>query len=186
MKFFFKKLTKREKQSKINKTEIDVNSNCFLDKQNTHKFDKSEEQEWKIAPTDRKNKVYKEKDLIIENSNFKNKEEDSQIQRSEIIKDTLISNEEHLCKFCNEKLDKEWKNPHWKWNIDKDIRICSNCYYLKEKEYQRSLNYCNLCNTKLKFIRYNPKPEWKMQGQLCRRCWDIKNNDYKSKQLHSN
>lgn len=181
-----KKLTNKENQPKINKSEIKFDSSSSLENQNIQKFDKDEEQEWKKAPMDGENELDKEKDLVIDNSNFKNNKIDPQLQRSEIVKDALFSNEIYLCKFCNEKLDKDWKNPHWKWNIDNNIKICSNCYNLKEKEYQRYLNYCNICNSKLKFIRYNPKPEWKMQGQLCRKCWDIKNNDFKSKHLNRN
>ena len=114
LKFFFKKKVSTKENQAKNQSEIDVDSDYSLEKQNIHKFNKNRDKDWKKASTDRENEVY------------------------------------------------------------------------KEKEYKRNLNYCNICSSKLKFIRYNPKPEWKMEGQLCRRCWDIKNNDYKSKHLKSN
>ena len=29
-----------------------------------------------------------------------------------------------------------------------------------------------MCGAKLGFFRYNPKTKWKVDGQLCRKCWD--------------
>lgn len=88
--------------------------------------------------------------------------------------------EEVTCHHCKEKLGKDWKEPHWKWNLEKNIRFCMNCYIIKESEYEKMMNYCTVCNSKLKFIRYNPKSEWKIRGQLCRKCWDSQNSKYKS------
>ena len=36
----------------------------------------------------------------------------------------------------------------------------------------RKKNFCGICGTKLGFIRYNPKNNWKIKGQLCKNCWD--------------
>ncbi len=88
--------------------------------------------------------------------------------------------EDDICSRCKEKLREVWKKPHWKWNMDKNIRLCFNCYKIKEIEYEKRINYCIICDTKLKFFRYNPRPEWKMNGQLCRKCWDSKNITYKN------
>ena len=77
-----KKLTNKENQPKINKSEIKVDSNCSIENQNIQKFDKAEEQEWKKAPTDRENEVDKENDLVIENSNFKNNKKRSSNTKS--------------------------------------------------------------------------------------------------------
>jgi hypothetical protein len=93
---------------------------------------------------------------------------------------------EELCHNCREKLDNEWKKPNWKWNMDKDIKFCVKCYNIKETEYEKLLNYCALCDSRLKFFRYNPKPQWKIKGQLCRNCWDSKNNEFKSTNLKTN
>jgi hypothetical protein len=84
-----------------------------------------------------------------------------------------------ICHHCKEKIDEEWKEPHWKWNLDKNIKFCMKCYGTKEIEYEKLMNYCVVCSSKLKFIRYNPKPEWKLRGQLCRMCWDSQNRKYK-------
>jgi hypothetical protein len=37
------------------------------------------------------------------------------------------------------------------------------------------INFCVNCGKKIGFIRYNPKPKWKIDGQLCRKCWDTIN-----------
>jgi hypothetical protein len=53
--------------------------------------------------------------------------------------------------------------------------LCSDCYAKKGYEFERRINFCNSCSKKLGFIRYNPKPKWKMTGQMCKNCWDSKN-----------
>jgi hypothetical protein len=85
-----------------------------------------------------------------------------------------------ICHHCKEKIDHQWKEPHWKWNLDKDIKYCIKCYGNKEIEYEKLMNYCGVCSSKLKFIRYNPKPQWKLRGQLCRMCWDSQNLKFKA------
>ena len=84
--------------------------------------------------------------------------------------------QEERCNNCKEKVENDWKKPNWKWNMDRDTKLCLKCYSLKEKEYEKLLNYCAICNSKLKFFRYNPKHRWKLKGQLCRKCWDLQNN----------
>ena len=79
------------------------------------------------------------------------------------------------CDECKKKLDEEGKRPHWKWNFDRNLRFCEKCYKIKGDDYEKLMNYCIICNSKLGFIRYNPKPKWKIKGQLCRKCWDNKN-----------
>jgi hypothetical protein len=95
----------------------------------------------------------------------------------------IDSEKEDVCNRCKENLGDEWKKPHWKWNMDKNIKFCFNCYKIKETEYEKLINYCIVCDSKLKFYRYNPRPEWKIKGQLCRKCWDFKNTTYKSEKL---
>ncbi len=80
-----------------------------------------------------------------------------------------------ICHNCKEKIDEEWKGPHWKWNLDNNTKFCMKCYGTKEIEYEKLMNYCVVCGSKLKFVRYNPKPEWKLRGQLCKMCWDSQN-----------
>ena len=46
------------------------------------------------------------------------------------------------------------------------IRASINNLFNHKKEF------CSQCSVKLGFFRYKPKPDWKMDGQLCRNCWD--------------
>jgi len=39
-------------------------------------------------------------------------------------------------------------------------------------------NFCALCGGKMGLIRYNPKGTWKVEGQLCRKCWDGKKAEF--------
>lgn len=125
------------------------------------------------------------KENLEEKTNFKKegnlstqKELEESNQKEKEVQSIKKADPEEICEFCKEKLD-EWKKPNWKWNIERDTKLCPKCYTIKEKEYEKLLNYCTLCDSKLKFFRYNPKPQWKIKGQLCRRCWDSKNNQYK-------
>jgi hypothetical protein len=63
----------------------------------------------------------------------------------------------------------------WQWNLEAGTRLCKSCYDKKEAEYDKKLNFCSLCNAKLGLFRYNPKPAWHVEGQLCRQCWDNRN-----------
>ncbi len=98
-------------------------------------------------------------------------------------KNNNTDNEDEInkCIGCKEILTEESKKPHWKWNLNNNGKLCLNCYDIKEKEYEKLINFCAVCNSKLKFLRYNPKPEWKIKGQLCRKCWDIQNTEFKSR-----
>ena len=84
-----------------------------------------------------------------------------------------------ICIMCKKIISGETKKPEWKWNLNTSQSICIECYERKSKEYEKISNYCNQCNKKLGFIRYNPKPLWGLKGQLCRSCWDLKNSTFK-------
>jgi hypothetical protein len=80
------------------------------------------------------------------------------------------------CFICHNILDKEKKKKaRWQWGMENDIFLCEKCYIQKEQDYQTKLNFCVKCGKKIGFIRYNPKPKWKIDGQLCRKCWDTIN-----------
>jgi len=79
------------------------------------------------------------------------------------------------CNFCQCNIKTEVLHPNWRWNIEPNTNLCSECYTKKRSEFERRMNFCNTCNNKLGFIRYNPKPKWKMAGQMCRKCWDSRN-----------
>ena len=84
-----------------------------------------------------------------------------------------------ICFVCNNLISGEIKKPEWRWNLNTSQPMCIECYERKSKEYEKINNYCNGCNKKLGFIRYNPKPLWGIKGQLCRTCWDLKNSTFK-------
>jgi hypothetical protein len=77
------------------------------------------------------------------------------------------------CAACNiEMADGSSKKPRWQWNMEPGTLLCAACFQKKEADYEKKVNFCAVCNTKMGFVRYNPKPAWKIQGQLCRKCWD--------------
>lgn len=78
------------------------------------------------------------------------------------------------CELCRKELDpKDGYELHKGLNL-KSV-ICSDCYEAKRKEEEKKLVNCASCGKKLGFFRYNPKEEWKIEGQLCRKCWDHHN-----------
>jgi hypothetical protein len=79
------------------------------------------------------------------------------------------------CIICKKELKTEKKKPRWQWNMDNDIFLCEKCYDQKELAYQTKINFCVQCGKKIGLVRYNPKPKWKIDGQLCRQCWDTIN-----------
>jgi hypothetical protein len=129
---------------------------------------------------DNKNNVIDENDYLENKSNFNAKINLPINEDSKSIGKVNEVEVEDICNRCKEKIADEWKHPHWKWNLDKNLKFCIKCYKIKEKEYEKLINYCAICDSKLKFIRYNPKSEWKIKGQLCRKCWDNKNAEFKS------
>lgn len=99
----------------------------------------------------------------------------------------LIEDEKKIspkCGGCNSDIDSgsEHYRPKWQWNLDTSLILCKRCYSLKSKEYEKRINYCAVCGNKMSFFRYNPKPKWKIGGQLCRRCWDNSNTRWKNQQ----
>jgi hypothetical protein len=80
------------------------------------------------------------------------------------------------CFICHDIVDQEKKKKaRWQWGMENDIFLCEKCYTQKEQDYQTKVNFCVGCGKKIGFIRYNPKPKWKIDGQLCRKCWDTIN-----------
>lgn len=78
------------------------------------------------------------------------------------------------CDLCGKEVDPEdVYEPHRGLNLKG--RICRECFEGRQKEQQKQFEYCALCGKKLGFFRYNPKDKWKIDGQLCRKCWDAQN-----------
>ena len=86
-----------------------------------------------------------------------------------------------MCGMCNADIGSgsESLKPKWQWNMDTNLILCKRCYSLKSKEYEKRINYCAVCGNKMPFFRYNPKHKWKIDGQLCRSCWDDSNKHWK-------
>ncbi|MEO9319552.1 MAG: hypothetical protein ABI361_02655 [Nitrososphaera sp.] len=82
-----------------------------------------------------------------------------------------------LCALCRQEIEEgTGKKARWQWNLDAGAVVCDSCFDSKESEYEKAVNYCSVCNVKMGFVRYNPKPAWKLKGQLCRKCWDQRNS----------
>ncbi len=104
------------------------------------------------------------------------------LKTKEYIKKNQLEKEKqerelNTCSICGIHINPESEKikPKWQWNLERGTILCNNCYEKKEEEFEKERNYCSICQTNLKFIRYNPKPEWNVRGQLCRNCWDRRN-----------
>ena len=83
---------------------------------------------------------------------------------------------QNQCFICHNIIDQDKKKKaRWQWRMENDIFLCEKCYNKKEQDYQTKIDFCVKCGKKIGFIRYNPKPRWKVDGQLCRKCWDAIN-----------
>lgn len=82
-----------------------------------------------------------------------------------------------VCAMCKKEIAEGAKasKPRWQWEMEAGSLLCQTCYEKKDAEFNKKLNYCALCGAKIGIIRYNPKPAWKVEGQLCRKCWDGRN-----------
>lgn len=79
------------------------------------------------------------------------------------------------CAMCKSELGDVAVKPRWQWEMEPGTLLCQSCFGKKEAEYSKRLNFCSTCGAKIGFIRYNPKPAWKIQGQMFRKCWDERN-----------
>ncbi|MGI0029031.1 MAG: hypothetical protein ACREAQ_04870 [Nitrososphaera sp.] len=82
------------------------------------------------------------------------------------------------CGICGKVIvsDEDRNKPKWQWGIESDRIVCNPCYQKRDAEYSKRMNYCALCNGRLGMFFYHPKPEWKIEGNLCRKCWDGRNS----------
>jgi len=85
-----------------------------------------------------------------------------------------LENAPDICSLCGRELlvEADKNKARWQWNMESGSILCKKCFADKSSEHERKLNYCSICNGKLAFVRYNPKPKWNIEGQLCRKCWD--------------
>jgi hypothetical protein len=79
------------------------------------------------------------------------------------------------CAVCGCDLPDIAVKPKWNWEMAPGSLLCQPCFNKKGAEHDKKLNYCAVCGAKLGFIHYNPKPAWKVEGKMCRKCWDGRN-----------
>jgi uncharacterized CHY-type Zn-finger protein len=84
-----------------------------------------------------------------------------------------------ICAICKiEIADKQDRyKARWQWEMEFGTLLCKSCYQKKDVEYNKKMNFCTICNGKLGMFFYHPKPAWQIEGNLCRKCWDLRNND---------
>lgn len=82
------------------------------------------------------------------------------------------------CVVCGREItvEQDRNKPRWQWEMESGSLICRACYEKKDAQHSKTMNYCAMCNDKLGMIFYHPKPSWKIEGKLCRSCWDSRNN----------
>lgn len=80
-----------------------------------------------------------------------------------------------ICAMCG-KTTQESQKPKWQWEMESGTILCKSCFDKKDTDYNKKVNFCAICNGKLGMFYYHPKPAWQIQGNLCRKCWDNKNN----------
>lgn len=83
--------------------------------------------------------------------------------------------EPELCAVCKEELGDVALKPRWQWEMEPGSMLCQPCFGRKDAEFNKRLNFCSTCGAKLGIFRYNPKPAWNLPGQMCRKCWDGRN-----------
>jgi DNA-directed RNA polymerase subunit N (RpoN/RPB10) len=97
-------------------------------------------------------------------------------------KEAMLAQDQQLnppdtCASCGKVVTatEDRNKPKWQWEMESGTLLCRACYEKKLTDYDRKSNFCVSCGGKLGMFYYHPKPAWKMQGNLCRRCWDNRN-----------
>ncbi|HXG06049.1 MAG TPA: hypothetical protein VNI77_01835 [Nitrososphaera sp.] len=79
------------------------------------------------------------------------------------------------CGMCGKELGDIANKPKWQWDMEPGTLLCDNCYRKKDEDYNKKRNFCAICDGKLGMFYYHPKPAWRIDGNLCRKCWDSRN-----------
>lgn len=84
-----------------------------------------------------------------------------------------------VCAICKKELadNQDRYKPRWQWEMESGTLLCKSCYQKKDADYNKKLNSCAICSCKLGLFYYHPKPAWKIDGNVCRKCWDRRNNN---------
>jgi hypothetical protein len=61
--------------------------------------------------------------------------------------------------------------------MEQGTLLCKPCFDKKDIDYNKKVNFCAICGGKLGMFYYHPKPVWHTEGNLCRKCWDSRNNN---------
>jgi hypothetical protein len=83
------------------------------------------------------------------------------------------------CAICGKELTskQDINKPRWQWEMESGTLVCKECFQKKDTDYNKKTNFCAVCNGKLGMFFYHPKPSWKIEGNLCRKCWDNHNKE---------
>lgn len=82
-----------------------------------------------------------------------------------------------ICAICGKEIAGDSCKPRWQWEMEQGNLLCKSCFEKKDTDYNKKTNFCAACNGKLSMFYYHPKPAWHIEGNLCRNCWDSKNNN---------
>ncbi|MFL6511277.1 MAG: hypothetical protein ACJ700_08835 [Nitrososphaera sp.] len=83
-----------------------------------------------------------------------------------------------ICAICKKELTEQDRNKaKWQWEMESGTLLCKSCYQKKDADYNKKMNFCAVCSCKLGLFFYHPKPIWRMEGNLCRKCWDQQNSN---------
>jgi len=95
----------------------------------------------------------------------------------EKTKEFMLKQEEtqDTCAMCGKELGDIANKPKWQWEMEPGTLLCDSCYRKKDLDYNKKTNFCAICNGKLGMFYYHPKPAWRIEGNLCRKCWDSRN-----------
>ena len=92
-------------------------------------------------------------------------------------KNTMKGQVRQPCVKCGttQKITDLWE-PRWQW--DMEGYYVKNVLMKKKKILLKRKIFVALCETKMGLIRHNPKGHWKIEGQLCGKCWDEKKAEF--------
>jgi hypothetical protein len=93
-----------------------------------------------------------------------------------------------VCAVCKKELtdDQDRYKARWQWEMESGTLLCKSCYEKKDTDYNKKVNFCAMCNSKLGMFYYHPKPTWKIDGNLCRKCWDRRNDNNNNNNNNNN
>ena len=101
--------------------------------------------------TDSANKLDLMSDEKEENKNKSNQEgnthKDSPTREEELdeVDGAGANDQVPICNSCQCKIKTDVLRPNWRWNLEPNTYLCTDCYAKKDYEFQRRMNFCNSC-----------------------------------------